>query len=354
MKKLLTFAIVAVLIVPLVLGVTPTAGTGVDITMETWDWEPLVWLHPDSRVVYHNPADGSTELVERTQDYAFEGEQIHWLVLVMEKNGIEKLADVFVTVGPVQGPGNDIESNCNFIGGLPEGIYMEDFNAHFMEEFLDVFDPEIMAIYECILTVESPMSMYGEYWVTVEAVDLDGLSGTFDENEYWFLNPVIALTIDGDIDFGVVLPGSMAYSDTLLVGNDADPGSGVLLDMAVSGTDFYDPSSSGAMCPVSNVLLLPNFDYHATNGAHETQPNYVPRGNDIEAYYNIPYETGDPDNRAPIIEGDGTINLGGVVFWAGNVLSPGSEIAVTFRLALPEPCNGDFSDGSIFFWGTAI
>ena len=38
----------------------------------------------------------------------------------------------------------------------------------------------------------------------------------------------------------------------------------------------------------------------------------------------------------------------------GNVLSPGSEIAITFRLDYPEPCNGDFSKGSINFWGEAI
>ncbi len=41
-------------------------------------------------------------------------------------------------------------------------------------------------------------------------------------------------------------------------------------------------------------------------------------------------------------------------YYLGNVLSPGAEIALTFRLALPEPCNGDFDSGSIFFWGEAI
>ena len=29
-------------------------------------------------------------------------------------------------------------------------------------------------------------------------------------------------------------------------------------------------------------------------------------------------------------------------------------MAVTFRLALPEPCNGDFDTGQLFFWGEAI
>ena len=38
----------------------------------------------------------------------------------------------------------------------------------------------------------------------------------------------------------------------------------------------------------------------------------------------------------------------------GNVLTPGSEMALTFRLDLPVPCNGDFDTGSIYFWGEAI
>ena len=38
----------------------------------------------------------------------------------------------------------------------------------------------------------------------------------------------------------------------------------------------------------------------------------------------------------------------------GNALSPGSEMALTFRLSMPEPCVGDFSEGQIYFWGEAI
>jgi len=88
--------------------------------------------------------------------------------------------------------------------------------------------------------------------------------GMMDENEYWFFNPVIALDIEGDMTFHGddgkegVRPGSDAYSDTILVGNDADKGSGVLLDMFISGTDFYDSQSSGARCPTTNQLSLDN------------------------------------------------------------------------------------------------
>jgi hypothetical protein len=239
--------------------------------------------------------------------------------------------------------------------GTPESL--EQYYPWILEEQLTEVDPEIMAEYYCCLYVETPESMYGEYWVVAEAEDYDGLLGTFDENEYWFFNPIIALTVDGELDFGDgegVRPGTYAYADTLLLGNDADQGSGVWLQMFISGTDFYDSNSYGTMCPTSNVLALSNFAYFATDGAHETQPYFGARNSGPEGYYDIPYETGSEPDREEIIEGDGTIVLNGVVYDAGNVLAPGAEIAITFRLWIPEPCNGNFDTGSLFFWGEAI
>ncbi|MBS3108773.1 hypothetical protein J4409_02780 [Candidatus Woesearchaeota archaeon] len=416
MKKTLSVLIAAMLVLsllPFVAADTPGVGTGIGINIDPVDFVPLIWMDPDSRIFYRNPADGSGEAVERVNNYAFEGEQIVWDVLVMDKNGIEKISDVYVTVGTVQGVGNDIEANCD-IGSFSDLQDITNFNARIGEEILTELDADTMAIYTCTLTVETPNSMYGEYWVVAEVEDLDGNQNTFDENEFWFFNPIIALAIDGDIDFGQVLPGSMAYSDTLTVTNDADDGSGVLLDMQISGTDFYDPSSSGAKCPVTNRLKLNNggsapiydnegttdpaetYDdvdnggvdsradqsvcdsdggsnddlgeegidgddgvdnlcYFATNGAYSTANDVTRR--DIEGYVGISYATSDDDNRDPIISSTvdtDRVTLGTKSYFAGNVLTPGADISVTFRLLLPEPCNGGFSDGQLFFWGEAI
>ena len=295
------------------------------------------------------------ELIERTQNYAFEGEKIEWTVLVMDKNGINKIEDVFATVGDVQGEGNDIEVNCIEIPGFatPGAQIRDTCNARILEEDVDQFDEDTMAYYECTLTVETGEYMYGEYWITVEATDLDGLSGTMDENEYWFLNPIIALSIDGTLEFEDVRPGTSSYSDTLLIGNDADPTSGVLLDMFISGTDFYDSSSSGAMCPYTNQLSLNAFDYFATLGAYSTLTD---DRSDNEGYVPIEYGIGfhNPNsfygNNEIIQTAADPVNQ----YSIGNVLAPGSEMALTFRLDLPEPCNGDFDSGSIYFWGEAI
>src|SRR3989344_5097421 len=188
------------------------------------------------------PIMKGAELKERQNNYAFEGEKLEWKVLVMDKNKIEEISDVVGTIGATQGSGNDIEVECVRLNGFaaPGDYLLEECNARILEEELDEFDPQTMAFYECTLTVETPDSMYGEYWITVEAMDADGLSATMDENEYWFLNPTIALSIDGDLEFENVRPGTQSYSSTLLLGNDADDSSGVLLDMFISGTNFYD------------------------------------------------------------------------------------------------------------------
>jgi hypothetical protein len=312
----------------------------------------LTWCEQQT-LKFDCPVYKGEELVERKHNYAFEGEKIEWVVLVMDKNGVEKLEDVFATIGDVQGPGNDIEVNCNLIHGYaaPGQQLDETCNARILEEELTQFDPDTMAYYECTLTVETPESMYGEYWITVEALDLDGLSGTMDENEYWFLNPEIALSIEGDLVFEDVRPGVHAYSETMLIGNDADDGSGVMLDMFISGTDFYDSSSSGAKCPYTNQLLLGDGDsicdnddpfcYFASHGAYSTSMDIR---SDEEGYVGIDYGIGfhDPNlfydnNEIMQVLGPG---WGG--YYYANILSPGDEMAVTFRLNLPEPCNGDF------------
>jgi hypothetical protein len=442
-------ALVLVLSVLPALVVATDVGSGITPVIETEDFEPRVWLCDDRVVLddnvepgrlcainpnngdpmdpnYDTPSQYGKEFCEWDQDvssyevegvylherlgnYAFEGEQIVWDVVVFDKNGIEKIQDVFATVGTSQGSGNDIEVNCildeviqdpnnnqrgsNSISehnsdSYGDGQVWEECNARIGEEYLKEFKDNTAAKYKCIFTVETPDSMYGEHWLTVEAVDLDGLSGTMDENEYWFLNPTIALTIDGALEFENVRPGSSAYSNTLLVGNDADDGSGVLLDMFISGTDFYDSSSSGAKCPLTNQLKLGDgksdcqvcrydfdgtdscdegedfsdaFCYFASNGAYSSQNDL--RNDGVEDYVGINYGIGfnNPNPFYGAFNGDATgyeiIQSPNTLFgsyFAGNVLTPGGEMAITFRLNLPEPCNGDFDTGSIYFWGEAI
>ncbi len=398
MNKLFSILIAMLLVLSVipVLAVETGSSIGLDITPEAFP--PHIWMC-DSRIVSEDcveegrMTDCADKLVERVENYAFEGEQIQWDVLVMDKNKIQQITDVVGTVGEVQGEGNDIEVECVRSDPQPTSID-SSCNARIDEEALTTFDPDTMAYYTCTLTVETSDSMYGNYWLTVEAIGSDG-EATMDENEYWFLNPVVALKVDGDISFDNVRPGAVSYSDTILVENDADEGSGVLMDMFISGTDFYDSTSSGALCPTSNRLKLsrngrsqaylgadtargiyngadydcntdkPNQNiggalgltddnadhicYYATNGAYDTSTDVRA---DAENYVPIVYGdafTRDFYNDAEIIQ-DGTSTF----YSPGNVLSPGAEIALTFKLGLPEPCVGDFDEGQIYFWGEAV
>jgi len=373
--KLFVLSLLVISVMPAVLATDVGASIGIDIVTE--DFEPRVWMC-DDRIVFDDETEpgrisrhqkcldeinaGNEEgvssfdqcayvLKERRQNYAFEGEQILWNVLVFDKNGIEKIEDVFATIGSTRTNG-EIEVNCILDEILnDESDVDESCNARILEEEISSFSDNTAAYYTCILTVETAESMYGEFFVTIEARDLDGLSGYMDEFEYWFFNPVIALAIDGDLVFDNVRPGTSSYSETIIVTNDADVGSGVMMDMFITGTDFYDSSSSGAKCPVSNQLELENFMYFATNGAYSSIDD--PRAG-VENYVPIEYGIGF-NNPNPFYDSAEILQAGpGGPYYGANILSPGSDMALTFRLDLPEPCHGDFDTGAIHFWGEAI
>ena len=361
MKKILA-ALVALFVLPMIFANDVGVGIGVDI--ETEDFEPEIWLC-DNRVMDDDPVEWGRLSPgdaphERNSNYAFEGESIAWKVLVMDKNGINKISDVYATIGPTQGAGNDIEVNC--VEDLGTTSILSECNARIDEENITTFDSDMMRYYDCELTVETPASMYDEHWVTVEVEDLDGLTNTIDENEYWFFNPIVALSIDGSLTFSDVRPGTSSYSETLLVENDADDRSGVVLDMFIAGTNFYDSSPSGAMCPTTNELSLTAFSYYVVNGAWSSFNDGLAdgaaydaattRARDAEGYLNIQY--GDHFDRTMYDEAEILQANAGSYGYDANLLSPGAEMALTFKLDLPEPCNGDFDTGSIFFFGEAI
>ena len=138
---------------------------------------------------------------------------------------------------------------------------------------------------------------------------------------------------------------------------------------------LYDSSSSGAACPDTNQLQLwgrgadgnwktyddTGFFYFATNGAYSTLTDAQQdsqSGNDrwcdAEGYCNIEYGIGF-NNPSPFYDNAEILQaVHQGPYWVANTLSPGAEMAITFRLDLPEPCNGDFDTGSIYFWGEAI
>lgn len=335
---------------------------GIDPIYDETKFEPLVFLNTiGGRVLFDDPygfyANGNIET--RTNNYAFTGEQIQWRVLVWDKNGVpEKIKDVFAgwvaqTDGPID---PNIQVNCVHIGepcdydlatcGYPNVRRPGD------QEPQETFNEDTMGEYLCTLTIEA--GCHGQKWLGVKAVDVDDYSSTMQEAESWFCNPELNLYVSGDINFGALGPGEQGAA-TFSVENTAEAGSGTEVVLAISGKDFYDPTSSGAKCPTSNVLELQGdetsppfstgFWYTAVMGSHQTYgPKRIPYGVDIQ----------DSD---PIFSTSTSANQWSKWTTAPSSLvamSPGAETTMTLHLGIPQPCNGQFTDGQITLWAWAI
>jgi len=405
MKKLLSLLTMALMICSIMPFVAP-AGTGGSIGggIVVEEFEPIVWqcggrtLYDDEVQPWRTSNDGEI-LYERAQQYLFEGERYSVDVVVFDKNKIQDALVDLVLEGedecvyecvydPVSGeceevatcaPYGDFEINCV----ENSNIDLTHCNARIDEEVLCEdeksscpLELRTMQGYTCTIDVLDSEHMYGLFWLKVRAVSaLTDTEGEYDEVARWFINPIISLSVDGDLDFDEVRPGTASYSNVLLE-NTAE--GGVLLDMFITGKDWPAADSELGRCwdatnsQYVNYLPLESFRYYAENGAYSTRTdkqiddgtyNGVPneRNSDTEGYMNIHkqlnsgFEEEMFDECEIIQEGNPVYGTKG---YAANVLYPGSAgMSMTFRLELPEPCYGNFeseSDGSIFFWGEAI
>ncbi len=316
-------------------------------------------------------SQGREELVERMTNYVyegdellkwkylFEGEQIKWRVFVLDRNGIEKVKDVYATIGSSRGAGNDIEANCHFenilsVGATPDSSCNAVLNGE--EQSLTNVSDRTAAYYTCTMTIETADSMYGMFWTTVEAEDNDGNLAIMNESELIFANPIISLSINDSIKFENLTPGKTAYSNVISVESASDEGSGVVLDMFISGTDFYSLENF-SYCPEQYKLGLNRFSYKAEIENYSTMNDLEIGGNrhkDEEGYININYGVGfnNPNpfyNRYEIIQ-DGKDG----VYYLGNQMREGQKMDLKFKIDVPKNCTGSFDNGNIYFWGEAI
>ena len=123
--------------------------------------------------------------------------------------------------------------------------------------------------------------------------------------------------------------------------------------MFITGTNFYDRSSDISFCPDEGVLSLDRFSYYAKNGEYDTLST---SNADSKGYRPLNYGIGfnDPNifyNYAEIIP-KGLDSQ--IPYYTGNILKPGEDMTVNFKLDIPQSCMGDFDSGGIFFWAEAI
>ncbi|MBN1157531.1 hypothetical protein JXA85_07970 [Candidatus Woesearchaeota archaeon] len=292
----------------------------------------------------------NSRVFQHSDKYLFKGEQMECVVLVADSKGVPNdVKGVYASLAPKNRYAlSSSKQKCQYLSSLEDSRFSAaDFNL----KSYDALKESSYGVYKCIVKVGSCKGLSKMNFV---AVNRQGKSYTAVDRS-WNLNPRYGIkVINGPVDFGGVAPGKTMYSKSITILNTAPRDSEILLNLFISGSDAYDMKNPSAKCPSSNVLELKNIGYWAMNGAFHTSLNCGNRNNNLigEGYLSIPYETGRKKNREEILECNGKYDNG---YPVGNLIVPGGKVAITFAVAWPYPCIGnfDFSD-SIHFWAEPI
>jgi len=287
-------------------------------------------------------SDGCIELCDdiRFDEYAFTGEQIGFLVAVRDLNGAPDIGYAYFTVdGQHEVLCVDVTNSDGWIQGKwPDQIPAKPFAP-------EGFNYATDKLFNCILTVEP--SWYGESMISIEARDQ---AGTVTDNgiaQTWFFNPAIIVdlsTNDGapSIEFENGFPGQTVMStNKLMITNLAE--GGVDLWAFIAADDLTDPSHSGALCPISNVLDTDKqMEFRCKIGTFE----------DDDWDYITNKDTSDScgwhfDTQGPYVQ-----CLGAQALLVGrtpadvSIIKNQASAECQFRLTYPVPCIGDFTEGA--------
>jgi hypothetical protein len=329
MRKLLSVFLLTVLLSSIVCATSTDTGVGIGVNVAPVNIAPEVYADLSSRQMldaFGNPVDSMRG------NYIFEGEQLIFNVLGRDENGNSDIDSISVTVGPEQGLGNPKEVVCMENQTQPRNNANLDRFSPGMR-----FDRDTDKLYKCSLFAETSASMHGAYWVQAEILDNGGLQDLMEVSNFLFFNPTISLDIlnaDSGIQFGDAEPGETVLSQVIQLESVVE--GGVILDVDIKGTDFYDPEPSNAICPTGNVLKLENMRYFARKGTSDSSSSPTA---DAQGYDVIDYTYQD------LIRGSGS---------DATRITGGDSFDVTFKLTLPDPCVGEFTEGSISFEGTAV
>ena len=416
MKRLFSILAALVLVIaimPFVIADGAEIGEGVDIDVAEDCVPPVIYVDPTARLwnpndqtfytaeeygelianVYNSSAVELTGYnVPARQNYAFTGETLTYMVAVYDEDGEDDIDEVNLRVdGNLVGSCMQID-DADMLAN--PGVDTDYINNHFNIPY-DVDDDlygngianpdtqELFAFYACTLIVQNVWIDELEVSVQVTDGDLDVCAATPNTvesrwNDLMNFNPELALDVTGDIDFGTVEPGSEAISTTMYLLNDAEDGSGVVMDMYIASDDYFtDPTTPDAICPTGNGIRFydegadgvfgtdddTGFKYYATKGSINSGNNNaefeglgagdgtggpsVP-GNDCESLV---------DEYTPLTSHSGHIeDMCRIINYLeqGSLLGQGSEMSITFKMTVPEPCEGHFTDGSFRFMGRVV
>jgi hypothetical protein len=264
----------------------------------------------------------------RFEEYAFTGEQLFWTVVVRDLNGAQDISYAKFTVAGYQ------EALC-VQDTAPEGYAANQIPA--WETALAGFHSATDKAFLCILTVEP--QWYGSNSVNIAAYDQSSAVSTMSIAQSWFFNPAVMLELkanDGapSITYEAGVPGQTVMSTNKLVVTNLAEG-GVDLWAFIAADDLTDPTHSGALCPISNVLdVETNMQYRCKIGTFEddTWHSMTNKDNTLGCSPDVCY-------YAQRLVWSNVMPFSII----GNLKSAECQ----FKLHYPVPCIGTFSMGSI-------
>lgn len=240
--------------------------------------------NPQIKILEHNIYDhiGGTPIT-RTSNYAFTGEILYYKVNTTDSDGANDIKDAYISMG------GSVSCNLEY-----SGINWKT--------------------YDCYYAIQP--SSHGDYELVVTVTDNYGATDSTSLINY-FLNPIATLDISDTLTIPKGTAGSTKTSNIITITNQGE--GGITLNMKIKGKDFYDSSSSGAICPTSNQLALTNFKYYSEIGGFNTG-----------SYLTIPYTYQE-------------------VILGHSGLSAGNSMELTLQLTYPTPCIGSYSGGITVF-----
>lgn len=278
------------------------------------------------------------------QNYAFTGETLKYFIVIEESSGANDIDDVYVRVG------------ADRVGRCLEVDEFQDISAFIGPNGkLESYDSNKMKSYICTFIIQNGWT--GQTRTRFEVDACNGANTVISqEADVVFMNPSLGVAVTGAVDFGQVVPGTTSLSNSVYIRNAAQGGSGVMMDMYVSSADYFtDPSNEDAICGQGNGIKYDNFYYYATKGSMNSGANnnlYPGLGESAlglcqagqDEFTQMPSHSGEISDMCRIINHDEY----------GSLLAQGSEMSMTFKLEVPEPCQGSFTDGEFYLVGRVV
>jgi len=372
---ILVMALLVMAIMPIVLADSDGANIGIDVVIDEPDNScPSIYQDNTQRSWFPNNqnlptaerygdcstnvyGDEACQLDERG-NYVFTGESLTYYAIVEDLNGASDIEDVDLLLD------DSLAGDCAQIaiptGNFPTGY--SNWAAYSAAKYGVTWNANTMKLYRCQLIVG--VSSTSDTLVSIQAEDEECAIGgtaspTVEDKEYLDFNPDVEIELEGTVSFAKAVPGSTALSTPVQVENEGET---VLDTYIAASTYFTDPTDPDeAICPTGAGIHHSKFAYQARKGSINSglNDNSNPGlGEDsglcsarADEFTALPSFVGNTDGS------DAQIGyMCRIMNFArtASFLSPGDDMSVVFKLSVPNPCRGTYTEGNFYVVGRVI